>query len=474
MASATASTFFSSRWGLMVAMLGMAVGTGNIWRFPRIVATQGGGSFLIAWVVFLFLWSIPLIITEFALGKALRKGPAAAFRELLGERFAWMGMWIAFVVAAIGFYYASVMGWTLRYLFAALTGQLSGRSEEIWNELAFSPLAVGLQAVAVLMAAWVVVYGVSGIERLTKVLMPILVALVVVLAVRAVTLPGAERGLAFLFTPQWGELANARVWLEALSQNAFDTGAGWGLVLTYAIYSRAHEDTNLNGVLLAVGNNAISLLAGILVLCTVFARRPDAASEVVGAGNEGLTFVWVPRLFEEIPGGAFFMVLFFLALVFAAWTSFVAVFEVGTRAVEEVSGVSRKRAMPYLVAFVFLAGLPSALWEPVFRNQDFVWSVALLVAGLFFAVAVLRFGVRRFREEMIDTPDQNFHVGRPWEWAIVLVVIQAVALIAWWFWQQRGVGLWTREGIGNMLLQWGGSMTALALVSRALLRRART
>ena len=457
----------------MLAMLGMAVGTGNIWRFPRIVATNGGGSFLIAWVVFLFLWSIPLILAEFALGKALRKGPAGAFRELLGDRFAWMGLWIAWVVAAIAFYYAGVMGWTLRYLFAALTGQLAGRSEELWTSFAFSPQAVAFQGLAVVMAGGVVAFGVSGIERFAKLLMPILLVLVAVLTVRAVTLPGAERGLAFLFTPQWSELANARVWLEALAQNAWDTGAGWGLVLTYAVYSRAREDTNLNGVLLAVGNNIISLMAGVLVLCTVFSQRPDAADEIVGAGNEGLTFVWVPRLFDEIPGGALFMALFFIALVFAAWTSFVATFEVGVRAVEEVSGIPRRRSMPLLMGFVFLAGVPSTLHEVVFRNQDFVWSVALMVAGLFFAIAVLRYGVSRFRTELIDTPDQDFKVGRVWEWSIYLVVVQAAVMIVWWIWQQRAVELWSREGVGNMLLQWGITMAALAALSALLTRRAR-
>ena len=112
---------FSSRWGLMLAMLGMAVGTGNIWRFPRIAASNGGGSFLVAWVVFLMLWSVPLILAEFALGKRMRNGTVGTFAAMMGDRFAWMGGWVAWVAAAIGFYYAVVMGWTLRYFLAAIT-----------------------------------------------------------------------------------------------------------------------------------------------------------------------------------------------------------------------------------------------------------------------------------------------------------------------------------------------------------------
>lgn len=467
------SSGFSSRWGLMLAMLGMAVGTGNIWRFPRIAATNGGGSFLVAWVVFLFLWSVPLIIAEFAMGKQLRRGPLGVFRHFLGDRFTWMGAWVAWLVAAIGFYYAVVMGWTIRFLAGAVMGELGGGgSERLWGELAFSPHSVVFQVIAVLLGAAVVYFGVSGIERFAKVLMPALVLLVVVLAVRAVTLPGAGAGLAFLFTPDWSELGNYRVWLEALAQNAWDTGAGWGLVLAYAIYSRRQEDTNLNSFLLAFGNNSISLLAGILVLSTVFARRPEAASEIVGAGNEGLTFIWVPRLFDEIPGGSVFMVLFFLALVFAAWTSLVSMFEVGLRMLTDL-GFRRRPALLGFAAVVLAAGLPSALIEPVFRNQDFVWSVGLMVAGLFFALAVLRYGVGRFRREFVNTPDQDLHIGGWWEWSMRLVVVQAVILIAWWFWQVREVDWLSREGLGNMLLQWGASMGLFVLLNGWFLRRLR-
>ncbi len=124
-----------------------------------------------------------------------------------------------------------------------------------------------------------------------------------ILAIRAVTLPGAMEGIAFLFTPKLSELTDARIWLEALTQNAWDTGAGWGLVLTYAVYMRSREDTALNAFVIGFGNNAISLLAGIMVLGTVFSVMPDASAQIVGAGNEGLTFIWVPQLFSLIPGG---------------------------------------------------------------------------------------------------------------------------------------------------------------------------
>ena len=144
---------------------------------------------------------------------------------------------------------------------------------------------------------FVVSKGVKGIETAARVLIPSLILLVIVLAIKALTLPGATRGLAFLFTPDLSELEDYNIWLQALTQNAWDTGAGWGLVLTYAVYMRKQEDTALNAFVIGFGNNSMSLLAGIMVLCTVFSVMPDAACQIVGAGNEGLTFIWIPQLF---------------------------------------------------------------------------------------------------------------------------------------------------------------------------------
>ncbi|MDT8437132.1 MAG: sodium-dependent transporter, partial [Gemmatimonadota bacterium] len=263
---------FSSRWGTMLVMLGMAVGTGNIWRFPRVAASNGGGAFLIAWAVFLLLWSVPLILVEFAMGREARRGPIGAFASLVGRRYAWMGAWVAFTATAIMFYYSVVMGWTLRYLWGALTGSIPMTSPEaataFWESYVGSGAAVATHALALGLGVLVVAGGVRGIERVVRILVPGLFLLVLVLAVRAVTLPGAERGLAFLFQPQWSDLLQARVWVEALTQNAWDTGAGWGLILAYAVYLREREDTTLNAFVLGFGNNTVSLLAGIMVLCT--------------------------------------------------------------------------------------------------------------------------------------------------------------------------------------------------------------
>lgn len=456
---------------MFLAMLGMAVGTGNIWRFPRIAASNGGGSFLVAWVVFLLLWSVPLILVEFAMGKTTRYGTVGAFARIMGKKSAWLGGWVAWVAMAIMFYYSVVAGWTIKYSIAAVLGQLhNSDTQAFWSGFSFTGQAVFFQMIAFGLGVFVVTKGVRGIESATKILIPSLFVLVVVLAIRAVTLPGAERGLNFLFTPHWADLAHPRIWLEALTQNAWDTGAGWGLIVTYAVYLRKREDTALNAFMLGFGNNTVSLLAGIMVLCTVFSLMPDAASQIVGAGNEGLTFIWVPQLFNLMPAGRFFMVLFFLALFFAAWTSLISMIELATRVLMD-GGMARKRAI-WLIAIVgFLLGVPSALNNGFFANQDFVWGVGLMFSGLFFALAVLRYGVRKFRMTLINTEDADIRIGVWWEWVIRFVAVEAVALVAWWFYSVRGESLWGAFGIANMSLQFIVAAVILFALNGWMVRR---
>ncbi|HXF96248.1 MAG TPA: sodium-dependent transporter [Gemmatimonadales bacterium] len=503
---------FSSRWLMMLAMLGMAVGTGNIWRFPRIAAQNGGGEFLVAWVVFLVLWSIPLIMVEFGVGRKTRAGPVGAFLALMGPRWAWMGAWVAFVTVAIMFYYSVVTGWTLRYVVAAAAGEIP-RAEPgaFWREYTASWWPVVTHGVAMGLGTWVIARGVRAIERVARVMMPTLLVLVVLLALRAVTLPGAGGGLSYLFSVDWAALGNARVWLEALTQNAWDTGAGWGLVLVYAAYLRQREDTALNAIILPTANNTVSLLSGIMVLCTVFAvvprlveslaTHPDALAAypaladavrggaaltpeliqrtIFSAGNEGLTFIWMPQLFDRIPLGQGFMVLFFLALAFAAFTSLISMIELGSRVLRDM-GMAPERAVRLVGIAGFLLGLPSAVSLQVLHNQDWVWGVALMVSGLFFALAVIVSGVRRFRQEQLNHEHSDVRVGRWWDFVIgVVVPLEALALLVWWLYQARGwdpsgwLDPFRVENVGTILFQWGVVLLALLLANRWIARRTR-
>ena len=461
---------------MLLAMLGMAVGTGNIWRFPRIAASNGGGSFLVAWAVFLLAWSIPLLILEFGMGKGTRQGAVGAFAQTMGPKFAWMGAWVAWVATAIMFYYSVVMGWTIRFFVGTLTGEVPGATPSaFWDGFQSTPGALLTHVVAMSLGVFVVSKGVKGIETAAKILIPSLIVLVIVLAVKALTLPGASAGLAFLFTPNWSDLANYDIWLQALTQNAWDTGAGWGLVLTYAIYMRSREDTALNAFVIGFGNNSMSLLAGIMVLCTVFSVMPEAAGEIVGAGNEGLTFIWIPQLFAQIPGGRFFQALFFLALVFAAWTSLVAMIELASRVLRDL-GLSRGRSIAIVGVAGVLLGIPSAMKIEFFQNQDWVWGVGLMISGFFFAVAVLKYGVTKWRETFINQEGSDIHIGAWWDWAIRLVVVEALVLAGWMLIGARGedfTATWTLfspYNIGSVVIQSVIALAVFILANRWLAR----
>ncbi|MFN4261510.1 MAG: sodium-dependent transporter [Gemmataceae bacterium] len=483
------SAGFTSRWGLMFAMLGMAVGTGNIWRFPRILAKNGGGSFLVPWLIFLLMWSIPLILAEFSLGRGMRNGPLGAITRLIGPRFAWMGAWITFTATAIMFYYAVVAGWTLRYFLASVTGELAPASVSdtyyttFFQDFIDSPWPLVLHGVAMTLAVGVIYYGVHAIQRVSSVLLPSLVVLVAILALRAATLPGAAAGLEFMFTVDWHQLGNHTIWLEALTQNAWDTGAGWGLITTYAIYMRRTDDNTLNSFMLGFGNNAVSLLAGIAVIGTIFSIDPGARERIVGAGNEGLTFIWIPQLFERMPVGWLFMIVFFAALFMAAWSSLIALVELATRGLQDL-GVRRQPALVTVGMVGFLAGVPSAISIDFLHNQDWVWGLALILSGLFFALAIIRHGVSTFRERWVNVEYNDFFIGKWWEVIIaVLIPVQAVALLMWWFWQtfpatgtswQRLV-IWLApihtENTGTALAQWAIVLGGFLLLNRWLARR---
>jgi neurotransmitter:Na+ symporter, NSS family len=497
---------FSSRWAMMLAMLSMAVGTGNIWRFPRIAATNGGGEFLVAWAVCLVTWSIPLVLVEFGLGRMTRLGPIGAFVKTQGEKRAWMGAFIAFVAIAIMAYYSVVCGWTLRYALAAGFGQVSGdNSVSFWRDFSTTTAPVLPHVLSILGATVIVARGVKGIERTTTLLMPALIGIILLLTGRALMLPGASAGLAYFYGVDWARLGDATIWLQALTQNAWDTGAGWGLILCYAAYMRQNEDTALNAFLLPAANNFVSLCAGMMVFCTVFTVVPQLVSSltgnpqalvdfpdlqkavqsgaaldadlvqrtIFGAGNEGVTFIWIPKLFSTLPAGQLFMTLFFLALFFAAFTSLVSMVELGTRVLLDM-GWSRGRAVWWVGAFGLVLGLPSAFSIDILHNQDWVWGVGLMLSGLFFSIAVTRIGAARFRAEQINHQYSNIRVGAWWDVLIRYIVpFEAIALMGWWMWQVRGPGAMNPfgiENIGTIVFQWGLVLAVLLLFNRQLAR----
>ncbi len=487
---------FTSRWGMLITVLGMAIGTGNIWRFPRIAATNSGdegtGAFLVAWVVFLLLWSVPLIIAEYALGRKGRLGVIGTFTKLAGNRFSWMGAFCVFVAAAILFYYTVVAGWCFYYFgrmvfvgpdltYEAAQGAWDGFQSTYFPVL-FHALALGL-------GAWAVWKGVRRIERINKILVPTLLVIVLIALVRTLFLDGAGEGIRFLFTPEWSTLSRPRIWLEALTQNAWDTGAGWGLVLTYGAYMQSRHGVVQNAFITGIGNNTVSILAAIIVFGTVFAilgqemSRPEVLEvmKTSGPAATGLTFIWMPQLFAKMPAGHVFAMLFFLGLSCAALSSLISMVEMVVRSVTDL-GVARPHAIVGVALVSLVLGIPSAMNLGFFENQDFVWGLALIISGAFMAILVIRQGVRSFRENEIDGAVGDWNAGRPWDAILNYIVpLLAVVLLGWWLWLSATVyapETWYDPtdpfSLMTCLVQWGTVIAALLILNRWMAGRVRS
>lgn len=476
---------FASKWGIVFAGLGMAVGTGNIWRFPRIVSQQGGGAFIIAWLLFLFLWSIPLLTVEISIGKKTRLGVIGSFREIMGEKYAWMGTFVAFVTTAIMFYYSVVTGWCIKYFFStSLGGLITKESSDYWLSFSSSWEPIIFHFLSIGIGSLIIYAGVvKGIERVNKILIPSLFALLIIAGIRAITLPGAFHGLDFLFSPNLTKLGDYKVWLNALTQSAWSNGAGWGLILTYAVYSHKKENPLLTSTTLGFGNSLASLLAACAIIPTVFAYFSTQnfshakVLDVMRSDNQGLTFIWIPKLFSNVPGGSFFLALFFLSLTFAAFSSLISMIELVTRIFMD-TGMTRKKAVSLVAFFGFLLGLPSALSMGIFNNQDWVWSMGLMVSGLFFTIAVFKYGTRRFREEVVSPAGTTLKAGK-WFDIVVLVFLplQFTAMIAWWFWQsyssdpENWLKITSDFSVGTVLFQLAVAIFIFIILNRIITKR---
>lgn len=475
---------FTSKWGLLMAALGAAIGTGNIWRFPKEVADNGGGSFMIPYILFLFTWSIPILLVEFNLGKKTRKGTMGSFASVIGKNKAWMGAWMAWISTAIGFYYAVVMGWTMRYAWGSLSGRVSFTdSQASWEGFLESPgLVVLFQVLAIAVSAFIVYRGIEkGVERVNKILIPTLGALLIFAMFYSLTLPGATRGVAYIFTPQSDTLFNGKTWIAALAQSAWSCSAGMGMAITYGAYTRRKDDTTLNTVLTGLGDTTIALVAGLMIFATVFAMSPTLteAEAAVEAGGSGLTFIFMPQLFGQMPGGRIIAIAFFSAMAFAALTSMIATYENAVKNFVD-AGWSRKKAILLMTTGMFLLGLPSSLIilpvhgtpMPVFLdNQDFVWGLGLVVSGSFIYFLVWKYGITRFRKNFINSKHADMKIGRWFDIIFKFVIpIELVVMSVWFIFQTitDSSGEWWMGGLagfGIMMAQWIAAIIGLIIIS---------
>ena len=497
---------FSGRLGLIFATIGAAIGTGNIWRFPRMVGANGGGSFLVPWLIFLFLWSVPLIIAEFALGKRSRTGTVGTFRIFAGKRFAWMGLWTAWISTAIGFYYAVVTGWCINYFQTAIRGGLGSEVDtvEVWNSFLQNPMeVVFFQSIAVAITMLAIWKGAKAIEKVNVSLMISLFVLLFAALFLSFVMDledGSLDGFVYMFSIQPEYLAQPETWINGLSQSAWSCSAGMGMAITYSVYMRKDEDTTLNAATMCLANNSISIIAGLTVMMAVFAVVDDPLAAVSG-GSSAITFLVLPEVFAQAPGGPVvqlaMVTMFFLALSFAALTSMISTVELCVRNFVD-HGIERPQAVGFTSLAIFFFGLPSAAtWIlvddstgvafPQFLEvQDHIWGYGLMFSGLFIAYSIWKYGWNRyrvwqeenditgfslqdyldngvssFRDDFINTGDNDWWIGKWWDYIMYLgfPIMFSVLILSYFADMLANVdNPWdptNANGISIILLFWG-------------------
>ncbi len=435
----TARAEWGSRFGFLMAMIGAMVGVGNIWRFPFVTGENGGGAFILAFLILLFLLMIPGLMAEVALGKYTGKGIIGAIRDATGPgTAAGLGVIVLIVNIALMTYYSPVVGWTLYYMIHSYLFTFTGAGFEagaFLGALFDNPvLMIALHTAVMAIIASVLYLGISnGVERLVVYAVPALVLGLAAIAIRAVTLPGASEGLVFTFTVQWEYLTFSQTWIEALAQALFSTGLGWGIAITVGSYLREYDDAPLGGgVFTAVGEASIGVLAAFAIFPLVFAFGVDPAS------GAGLTFEALPQVFIEMPGGAIWAIVFFTGFFLAAITSAVVITEVGVTTVSEETRLSRNQSVLGVCGVIWLFGLPSAYSVEIleFGDDTFaLWGLPLATIAILVAVGWFM-GPERLRVLSLNQ-NAGIHVGRWWnplvKYVVPLTMVFIMAVFAWDF-----------------------------------------
>ncbi|XP_033119993.1 uncharacterized sodium-dependent transporter HI_0736-like isoform X2 [Anneissia japonica] len=387
-------------------------------------------------------------------------------------------------------YYSVVLGWCFYFLFYYLANDLPDTYEEsskIFNDFAlYSDWPVLFHFLAISFAALSIAWGVKSIEMVNTATVPIFLGLILFTFIWSLTLDQAAEGIKFLFTPDWDMLADARLWTDALIQNGFDVGAGWGLFLTYAIYMRADIALVPIGLFTPLGNNIVSLTCGMLTYATVFSSRlqaNDTIEEIVvilkenGPANTGLTFIWFPLLYNTISGGRVLAILFFFALSLAGLSSMVANVELFVHNVKDL-GVERWQATIGCSVVIFVIGVGSAVNLNFLLNQDFVWGFALIISGTMFLYMIYSYGVKKFRDDMFNTYSiDDWKLPVLWEWIVKFVApLEAAVLLVWWAFDtisNDGDHPWygfSPESFMSCMVQWFGFMVILITVNLCYVR----
>ncbi len=388
---------FTSKFGVIAAAAGSAIGLGNIWRFPYVAGENGGGAFLMLYLGFVLAIGIPVMLSEFTIGRSTQRNPVGAFLKLAPGRpwflIGLMGVGAAFMILA---FYAAVAGWTLEYLYQSIVNGFAGKTPTELGDM-FNAFRAGSWRpviwflVFMVLTASIVISGIrNGIEKYAKILMPVLLLILIVLIIRSVTLPGAVEGLHFLFKPDFSKLSAGTI-LEALGQAFFSLSIGMGTLITYGSYIQKIDNLANTAISVSLADTFIAVLAGMAIFPAVFAFGIDPAA------GENLVFITLPNIFQQMAGGYFFSLMFFVLLALAALTSTISVLEVVVAYFVEELKMTRRKATILATGLISLLGILAAgSWgwfenmtlfgKNVFELLNFTSANILLPLGGFFIV----------------------------------------------------------------------------------------
>lgn len=435
--SATRETF-SGRNAFIMAAIGSAVGLGNIWRFPYTTYENGGGAFMIPYLVALLTAGIPLLFLDYAIGHRHRGGAPLSYRRF-NKHFETFGWWQVMVNVIIGVYYAVVLGWAATYTYFSISKAWGEKPIDFFvgEFLKMGDITQGVSfefvgmVVGPLIAVWLVALLVlalgiqKGIAKSSSILMPVLVVMFLVLVVSSLFLPGATKGLDALFTPNWEKLSDPSVWIAAYGQIFFSLSICFGIMITYASYLKKNSDLTGTGLVVGFANSSFEVLAGIGVFAALGFMATAAGQEVseVAKGGIGLAFFAFPTIINQAPFGEVLGVLFFGSLTFAALTSFISVIEVIITAVQDKLMMGRVQAtfvvgIPMMIVSVILFGTTTGLpmLDVLDKFVNYFGIVAVAFVSLVAIVANEKLGV--LGDHINQT--SSFKVGFLWRLCIVL------------------------------------------------------
>ena len=440
---------FGSKFGVIAATAGSAVGLGNIWRYPYIVGENGGAAFILIYLVIIIAIGIPVMLSEFAIGRRAQLNVYGSFRKLAPNRpwylIGLMGVVAAFMILA---FYTVVAGWTLEYLYQSFINGFHGKTaEELgsmfnnFNGSTTRPLIWFFVFMA--LTAFIIAAGVkNGIEKSTKILMPLLFVLLMILIIRSVTLPGAAKGLSFIFKPDFSKIT-AETFLMALGQAFFSLSIGMGTLVTYGSYIQKRDNLATTALSVVATDTMVAVLAGVAIFPAVFSFGISAGS------GPGLAFITLPNIFEQMPGGTIFSAMFFLLLGVAALTSTISVLEVIVAFFVEELKMKRGAAtwlatvsVSVLGVFCVLSTSTMAdfkiLGKTVFELMEYTTANVLLpIGGLLIVIFVAWFfGRDKAKEELSNNGTLKARYI-----PLFLFIIKFVAPLAIAFVFLQGIGL---------------------------------